>query len=157
LIRLLLTFACQLFWWATFRTTKSAVKIHILLDLKTSIPEYIFISEESLHDVNALDGINVPAGSYLVVDRAYVDFERLDRSTNDRINFVIRAKTNTKYKILNSGQTDPTTGVLSDQAILLTGLNSKQKYPECLRRVRYYDAETQKTLVFLTNNLKISA
>ena len=147
----------SVFWWATFRTTKSAIKIHTLLDLKTSIPEYIFISEGSLHDVNALDGITLPAGSYLVMDRAYVDFERLNRLANERINFVIRSKTNMKYEILNSGQTDPSTGVLSDQAIMLTGLNTKQKYPECLRRVKYFDAETKKTLVFLTNNFKISA
>ena len=91
------------------------------------------------------------------MDRAYVDFERLNRLADDRVNFVIRAKTNTKYKILNSGQTDPSTGVLSDQAIMLTGLNTKEKYPECLRRVKYFDAETKKTLVFLTNNFKISA
>lgn len=147
----------SVFWWATFRTTKSAVKIHTLLDLKTSIPEYIFISEGSLHDVNALDSINLPSGSYLVMDRAYVDFERLDRLANERINFVIRSKTNMKYEILNSGQTDTSTGVLSDQAIMLTGVNSKHKYPECLRRVKFYDAETKKTLVFLTNNFKISA
>ena len=147
----------SVFWWATFRTTKSAVKIHTLLDLKTSIPEYIFISEGSLHDVHALDSINLPSGSYLVMDRAYVDFERLDRLANERINFVIRSKTNMMYEILNSGQTDPSTGVLSDQAIMLTGLNTKQKYPECLRRVKYFDAETKKTLVFLTNNFKISA
>ena len=147
----------SVFWWATFRTTKSAIKIHTLLDLKTSIPEYIFISEGSLHDVNALDDINLPAGSYLVMDRAYVDFERLNRLADERINFVIRSKTNMKYEILNSGQTDPSTGVLSDQAIILTGLNTKQKYPECLRRVKYYDAETKMILVFLTNNFKISA
>lgn len=147
----------SVFWWATFRTTKSAIKIHTLLDLKTSIPEYIFISEGSLHDVNALDGINLPTGSYFVMDRAYVDFERLDKLANERINFVIRSKTNMKYEILISGQTDPSTGVLSDQAIMLTGLTSKQKYPDCLRRVRYFDAETKKTLVFLTNNFKISA
>lgn len=147
----------SVFWWATFRTTKSAIKIHTLLDLKTSIPEYIFISEGSLHDVNALDSIYLPSGSYLVMDRAYVDFERLARLTNDRINFIIRVKANIKYETLNSGQTDPSTGVLSDQAIMLTGLTTKQKYPECLRRLKYYDAETKMTLIFVTNNFKISA
>jgi len=146
----------SIYWWATFRTTKSAININTLLDLKTSIPEYIFISEGSQHDVNDLDNINLPTGSYLVMDRAYVDFKRLCRLANDRINFVISSKTNMKYEILNSGQTDLSSGVLLDQTIMLTGLNTKQKYPECLRRVRYYDAKTEMILVFLTNNFKIS-
>ena len=147
----------SVFWWATFRTTKSAIKIHTLLDLKTSIPEYIFITEGSVHDVNILDSISLPAGSYLVMDRAYVDFERMFELANDRINFIIRAKTNLKYRVLNSGRPNPTRGILSDQAIALTGVNSTQRYPECLRRVRYYDKETQKTFIFLTNNFKLSA
>ena len=147
----------SVFWCATFRTTKSAIKIHTLLDLKTSIPEYIFITEGSVHDVNILDSISLPAGSYLVMDRAYVDFERMFELANDRINFIIRAKTNLKYRVLNSGRPNPTKGILSDQAIALTGVNSTQRYPECLRRVRYYDEETQKTFIFLTNNFKLSA
>jgi len=146
----------SVFWWATFRTTKSAVKIHTLLDLKTSIPEYIFITEGSVHDVNILDNLILPGGSYLVMDRAYVDFERLWQLASDRINFVIRAKTNMIYRVLNSGLPDKDKGILSDQTIVLTGVNSIQNYPECLRRVRFYDAETQKTFVFLTNNFKLS-
>jgi hypothetical protein len=147
----------SVFWWATFRTTKSAVNIHTLLDLKTSIPEYIFITEGSVHDVNILDNLILPGGSYLVMDRAYVDFERLWQLASDRINFVIRAKTNMIYRVLNSGLPDKDKGILSDQTIVLTGVNSIQNYPECLRRVRFYDAETQKTFVFLTNNFKLSA
>lgn len=147
----------SVFWWATFRTTKSAVKLHTLLDLKTSIPEYIFITEGSVHDVNILDSIDLPRGSYLVMDKAYIDFERLGRLASDKINFVIRAKTNLKYKVLNSGQPDKDTGILSDQAIALTGINSAQKYPESLRRIKFYDADTQKTFVFLTNNFRLSA
>ena len=147
----------SVFWWATFRTTKSAVKLHTLLDLKTSIPEYIFITEGAVHDVNILDSIVLPRGSYLVMDKAYTDFERLGRLASDKINFVIRAKTNLKYKVLNSGQPDKDNGILSDQAIALTGINSAQKYPESLRRIKFYDSDTKKTFIFLTNNFKLSA
>jgi transposase len=147
----------SVFWWATFRTTKSAIKIHTLLDLKTSIPEYIFITEGSVHDVNILDNIDLPRGSYLVMDRAYIDFERLWDLASNRINFVIRAKTNLKYNVLDSGQPDKDKGILSDQCIRLTSINSTQRYPDCLRRVRYYDVETQRTFVFLTNNFKLTA
>ena len=147
----------SVFWWATFRTTKSAVKLHTLLDLKTSIPEYIFITEGAVHDVNILDSIVLPRGSYLVMDKAYTDFERLGRLASDKINFVIRAKTNLKYKVLNSGQPDKDNGILSDQAIALTGINSAQKYPESLRCIKFYDSDTKKTFIFLTNNFKLSA
>lgn len=147
----------SVFWWATFRTTKAAIKIHTLLDLKTSIPEYIFITEGSVHDVNVLDNIDLPRGSYLVMDRAYVDFERLYNLAVNRINFVVRAKSNLKYEVLNSGQPDKDNGIQSDQCILLTGVNSSQKYRDSLRRVQYYDADTQRTFVFLTNNFKLSA
>jgi len=147
----------SVFWWATFRTTKSAVKLHTLLDLKTSIPEYIFITEGAVHDVNILDSIVLPRGSYLVMDKAYTDFERLGQLASDKINFVIRAKTNLKYKVLNSGQPDKDNGILSDQAIALTGINTAQKYPESLRRIKFYDSDTKKTFIFLTNNFKLSA
>jgi hypothetical protein len=147
----------SVFWWASFRTTKSAIKIHTLLDLKTSIPEYIFITEGSVHDVNVLDNIDLPRGSYLVMDRAYIDFERLWNLTSNRINFIIRAKANLKCSVLSNGQPDKDNGILSDQCIRLTGINSTQRYPDCLRRVRYYDTETQRTFVFLTNNFKLTA
>ena len=145
------------FWWATFRTTKSAIKIHTLLDLKTAIPEYIFITEGSIHDVNILDNIDLPRGSYLVMDRAYIDFERMWDLAKNRINLVIRAKTNLKYKVLDSGQPDKDNGIISDQSIRLTGINSNQRYPDCLRRVRFYDVDTQRAFVFLTNNFKLTA
>jgi len=147
----------SVFWWATFRTTKSAVKLHTLLDLKTSIPEYIFITEGAVHDINILDTVVLPRGSYLVMDKAYTDFERLGQLASDKINFVIRAKTNLKYKVLNSGQPDRDNGILSDQAIALTGVTSSQKYPESLRRIKFYDSDTKKTFVFLTNNFRLSA
>ena len=147
----------SVFWWATFRTTKSAIKIHTLLDLKTSIPEYIFITEGSVHDVNILENIDLPRGSYLVMDRAYVDFERLWDLASDRINFVIRAKNNLKCRIFDNGLPDKASGVLSDDCIRLTGINSSQRYPDCLRRILFYDDETKRTFVFLTNNFKITA
>jgi hypothetical protein len=147
----------SVFWWATFRTTKAAVKVHTVLDLKTSIPECIYITEGSVHDVNILDSIQLPRGSYLVMDRAYIDFERLRHLADDRINFVIRGKINMKYRVLSSGCADKKAGVLSDQSIELTGPTSAEKYPSCLRMVKYYDVDTKKTFVFLTNNFKITA
>ena len=94
------------FWWATFRTTKSAIKLHTILDLKNSIPEYIFITEGSVHDVNILDEVSLPGGSYLVMDRAYIDFKRLLQLAKNRVNFVVRAKRNLKYRVLDSGIPD---------------------------------------------------
>jgi hypothetical protein len=91
------------------------------------------------------------------MDRAYVDFERMWDLAINRINFVIRAKTNLKYRVLDSGQPDKDSGIKSDQCIALTGINSTQKYPDCLRRVRYFDVDTQRTFVFLTNNFKLTA
>lgn len=147
----------SVFWWANFRSTKAAIKLHTLLDLKTSIPEYIFITDGSVHDVNIIDYISLPAGSYLVMDKAYIDFARLWRLAGDRINFVTRAKDNLKYKIVDSGVPDKSKGVLADQAIKLTGQKSSMRYPGVLRRIKFYDAETGKTFVFLTNNFKLSA
>jgi len=147
----------DVFWWAKFRTTKAAVKLHTLLDLKTAIPEYIFITDGSVHDVNVLDVVSLPGGSYLVMDKAYVDFRRLYRLAKENINFIIRAKDNMKYKVVDRGDTDKTTGVICDQAIELTNQVSAEKYPGPLRRIRYFDKETGNTLVFITNNFKLTA
>ena len=147
----------NVFWWATFRKAKAAVKLHTLLDLKTSIPEYIFITDGSIHDVNILDYISLPGGSYLIMDKAYIDFARLRRLAGERVNFVIRARTNFKYKVIDRRIVNKKQGVICDQTVELTGLLSSQKYPEYLRRVRYYDKETGKKFVFLTNNFKLSA
>ena len=147
----------DVFWWATFRTHKAAVKLHTLLDLKTAIPEYIFISDGSVHEVNTLDYISLTAGSYLVMDKGYLAFERLWRLTRERITFVIRAKDNMKYRVLDRGIPDKEKGIICDQTIILTNPLTSHKYPDCLRRIRYFDAETNNTLVFLTNNFKISA
>jgi len=147
----------SVFCWARFRTTKGAIKINTLLDLKTSIPEFIYISEGAVHEVNVLDYINLPTGSYLVMDKAYVDFNRLWNLAKDRITFVIRAKDNMDYKVTYRKNVDKSSGVFCDQAIELKGINSSKKYPGLLRRIRYFDKETGNTLVFLTNNFKLSA
>ena len=147
----------DVFWWAKFRSTKAAIKLHTLLDLKTAIPEYIFITDGSVHEVNTLDYFSLPAGSYLVMDKAYIDFARLRQFARERTNFVIRAKTNMKYRVLDRGVTAKEKGVLCDQTIVLTGTLTSKNYPECLRRIRYFDTETGKTLIFLTNNFKLSA
>ena len=147
----------DVFWWAKFRSTKAAIKLHTILDLKTAIPEYIFITDGSVHEVNTLDYFSLPAGSYLVMDKGYIDFTRLWRLARERTNFVVRAKKNMKYKVIERFLTDKTKGVLCDQTIVLTDPITNKKYPECLRRIRYYDAETANTFVFLTNNFKLSA
>jgi hypothetical protein len=147
----------SVFWWAKFRTTKAAVKMHTVLDLKTTIPEYVFITEGSVHDINALDYFSLPSGSYLVMDKAYVDFARLWRLACDRVNFVLRAKENMQYKVITRRKVDKNTGVLCDQTIELTSKSSFKKYPKRLRKIRYHDKETGNTFVFITNNFKLSA
>jgi len=147
----------DVFWWAKFRSTKGAIKLHTLLDLKTAIPEYIFITDGSVHDVNILDYFSLPPGSYLVMDKAYIDFLRLWQFSRERTNFVIRAKKNLKYRVLDRAITAKEKGVLCDQTIVLTGAETSKSYPEKLRRIRYKDDETGNTLVFLTNNFKLSA
>ena len=147
----------SVFPWALFRSAKSAVKLHTLLDLRGNIPSFIHISDGKLHDVNALDMIIPEAGSFYIMDRAYLDFERLFSMNNAGAFFVIRSKKNTLFKRRSSSPVDKSNGVRCDQTIKLTGLNTKKKYPKLLRRVKYHDSETGKTLNFLTNNEIISA
>ena len=147
----------ELFLWAPFRSTKAAIKIHTLLDLKTSIPEFIFISEGNVHDVNAMDLIPVQNGSYYIMDKAYVDFERLYNIKLDKAYFVVRAKENRQFKSINSRPVNKSLGIRCDQDIILTGINTSIRYPEFLRRIKFYDSEFNRTFVFLTNNFKISA
>ena len=147
----------SVFWWAKFRPTKAAVKLHTLLDLKTAIPEYIFITDGSVHEINILDYISLPGGSYLVIDKAYIDFNRLWKLDKENVTFVVRAKVNMRFKVLDRGLTDRKSGVICDQTIELRTPSSREKYPGPLRRIRYYDAETRKMLIFITNNFKLSA
>lgn len=147
----------NIFSWATFRKAKGAIKVHTLLDLKTSIPQFIHISNGSLHDVNILDMITIEKGSYYILDTGYIDFERLHRIKEEGANFVIRARDNLQFVKLDSRKVDKATGIICDQDIELKVFYSKQYYPTKLRRIRYYDAEYRRTLVFLTNNFKLKA
>ncbi|MEJ7625351.1 MAG: IS4 family transposase [Ferruginibacter sp.] len=147
----------EVFLWAPFRSTKAAIKIHTLLDLKTSITEFIFISEGNVHDVNVMDLIPIQKGSYYVMDKAYVDFARLYNIKQDKAYFVVRAKENMQFKRMSSRAVDKSLGILCDQDIMLTGINSSNRYPEHLRRIKFYDSEFNRTFVFLTNNFKLNA
>ncbi len=145
----------SLFPWATFRKRKGAVKLHTLLDLRGNIPTFIYISDGKLHDVNILDILPLEPGAFYVMDRGYVDFERLYAMTQGAAFFVTRAKSNLKFRRLYSRQVDRATGMICDQTIVLTGPISKKDYPEKLRRIKFNDPQSGKTLVFLTNNFTL--
>lgn len=147
----------SVFPWAHFRTAKSAIKMHTLLDLRGSIPSFIHISDGKLHDVNALDMLIPEAGAIYVMDRAYVDFERLHALHRAGAFFVTRAKSNMVAHRVYSKSSDRQSGIICDQTITLDGYRSCRNYPEQLRRIRYKDAETGRTLVFLTNNHTLPA
>lgn len=147
----------SLFPWARFRKHKSAIKLHTLIDLRGNIPSFIEITDGKIHDVNILDIIIPEAGSFYIMDRAYIDFARLFTFHLYGAFFVVRAKSNMNFRRLYSRPVDKTTGLKCDQIIVLTGVDSSDDYPEKLRRVRYYDTETNKNFTFLTNNFTISA
>ena len=147
----------SVFPWALFRSTKSAVKLHTLLDLRGNIPTFIHISDGKLHDVNVLDMLLPEPGAVYIMDRAYVDFARLYRLHTVGSFFVVRAKSNTKYRRRYSHSIDQSGGVRCDQTIILTGAKATTDYPQPLRRIKYYDQQTDKTFNFLTNNFAISA
>jgi transposase len=141
----------SVFPWAHFRSTKSAVKMHTLLDLRGDIPSFIHISDGKLHDVHALDMLVPEAGAIYVMDRGYIDFGRLYGLHQAGAFFVTRAKSNLSARRVYSASTDRTGGVIADQTIVLDGTRSRQDYPVHLRRIRFKVPETGKTLVFLTN------
>jgi Domain of unknown function (DUF4372)/Transposase DDE domain len=147
----------SVFPWAHFRTTKAAVKMHTLLDLRGSIPSFIHISDGKLHDVNALDLLLPEPGAIYVMDRGYVDFARLYLLHQAGAFFVTRAKSNIDARRLYSAPSDRAMGIICDQTIVLAGLQTSQHYPEHLRRIRFKDPETGKTLVFLTNQRTLPA
>jgi len=147
----------SLFDWAPFRSTKAAVKLHTLLDLRGSIPAFIHISDGKLHDVNVLDMLAFEAGAFYVMDRGYVDFARLYTLHQAGAFFVTRAKSPMDARRVYSATTDRTSGVLCDQRVMLNGFYSARKYSEHLRRIRFKDPESGKTLVFLTNNTALPA
>jgi len=145
----------SLFPWALFRTTKSAVKMHTLLDLRGNIPSFIHISDGKLGDVNVLDVLVLEAGAIYVMDRGYIDFARLFMMHQAQAFFVTRTKSNTKLRRIYSAPVDRSTGIICDQIVALTGTTSRKDYPEHLRRIRFKDPETGKTLVFMTNNFTL--
>jgi len=147
----------SVFPWALFRSTKSAVKLHTLLDLRGNIPTFIHISNGKLHDVNVLDILLPEPGAFYIMDRGYVDFKRLFTLNIAGAFFVIRAKSNTQYRRRYSRSVEKPNGVKCDQTIVLTGVNTASDYPQPLRRVKYYDEETGKIFNFLTNNFAIPA
>jgi len=145
-----------LFPWASFRKAKAAIKLHTLLDLRGAIPTFIHISDGKLHDVNVLDLLIPEAGAFYVMDRGYLDFERLYALHQAGSFFVTRAKSNFKFRRILSQPVDRCTGLICDQRVELIVLQSRQAYPERLRRIRYRDEEGR-TLVFLTNNMGLPA
>jgi len=147
----------NVFWWATFRRAKAAVKIHTLLDVKTSIPVFVHITAASVHDVHGLDELIYETGGYYIMDRGYIDFERLYNIDQHDAYFVIRAKNNLQFIRISSQKIDKKTGVMCDQQITLKGFYSSQSYEKVLRRVKFYDAEQNRTFVFLSNNLELPA
>lgn len=146
-----------LFPWARFRKRKGAVKAHILLDFRGSIPTFIEITDGLFHDVNILDQLILEPGAFYVMDRAYIDFLRLYRFNRCAAFFVTRGKSNLRFKRISAAVVDKTTGLRCDQTIRLTGFYSEQHYPDTLRRVRFYDEEQKRTFVFLTNNFDVPA
>ncbi|MDE2467204.1 MAG: IS4 family transposase [Bradyrhizobium sp.] len=147
----------SLFPWAPFRQAKAAVKLHTLLDLRGAIPTFIHISDGKLHDVNVLDLLVAEPGAFYVMDRGYLDFQRLYTLHQAGSFFVTRAKSNSKFRRLVSRSVDRSTGLICDQSVELTVFYSHQGYPDRLRRIRFKDPETAKTLVFLTNNFALPA
>ena len=147
----------SVFPWAPFRATKAAVKMHTLLDLRGAIPSFLHISDGKLHDVNVLDLLIPEAGAIYVMDRGYLDFERLHVLHQAGAFFVTRAKSNLDARRLYSAPTDRASGIICDQTIALNGYYSRQHYPDHLRRIRLRDPESIRTLVFLSNRFALPA
>lgn len=145
------------FCWATFRSTKGGIKLHTQLDLKTSIPEFILFSNAAVHDVNVLDVITFEANSFYIMDRGYVDYKRLYKIHLCDAFFVTRAKDNMNYRRLYSHPKDKTKGILFDQTILLNNYYASKDYPEKIRIIKFRDEQTEKELIFLTNNFHLRA
>jgi hypothetical protein len=147
----------SLFPWAPFRATKAAVKLHTLLDLRGHIPTFLHITDGKFHEINVLDLLIPEAGAFYVMDRGFIDFERLSRFDTAGAFFVTRAKSNFRFKRIAAKTVDKSTGLICDQSIVLTVFYSKQGYDRPLRRIRFRDPETGKRLVFLTNHLNLPA
>ena len=147
----------NVFWWAKFRKAKGGIKLHTLYDITTQIPAFIHITTASVNDMNAMDVIPYESEAYYVFDRGYVDFTRLFKITKHSAFFVIRAKSNLKFERMYSKKVDKKTGVQCDQIGKLTGFYVSKQYPEKLRRIKFYDKQTKRNFVFLTNNLELTS
>lgn len=147
----------SLFPWAKFRKNKGAVKAHVLLDLRGSIPTFIEITDGSVHDVNILDHITIEPGAIYVMDRGYLDMDRLYTIHQQCAFFITRAKSNTAMQRVYSRHVDKSTGLKCDQSVRFTVYKSKKEYPALIRRIKFYDADTGNTYIFLTNNFELDA
>ncbi len=147
----------SVFWWAKFRKYKGGIKLHTLFDINTQIPAFVHITPASVHDVNAMDALLYEMNAYYILDRGYVDYTRLYRITQHSATFVVRAKSNLKFNRMYSRKHDKSTGVKSDQVGKLLGYYVSKQYPAKLRRVKFYDTETERTFIFLTNNFELTA
>jgi len=147
----------SVFPWAHFRQTKAAIKLHTLLDLRGNIPTFVHITDGKLHDVHILDILMPEAGSFYIMDRGYLDFARLYAMHRNCAFFVIRAKSNLKFRRIYSHPIDESSGLRCDQSIKLTGFYTAKDYPEMLRRIKHYDSESGRTFVFLTNHFLLPA
>lgn len=147
----------SVFWWAKFRKTKAGIKLHTLYDIVTQIPTFIHITPATVNDMNAMDVIPYETGAYYIFDRGYVDYTRLYKIAILQAYFVVRAKSNLKFERMYSNKVDKSTGVLCDQVGRLTGFYVSKEYPQKIRRIKFFDSETQRTFVFLTNNMELSA
>lgn len=147
----------SLFPWAQFRKKKGAIKLHTLLDLKGNIPAYVWITDGKTHEVNILDLLVPDPGSIYIMDRGFTSFERMYTINNAKATFIIRAKSNLRFRRLYSRPVDKSTGLRCDQTIVLTGVHSKHDYPEKLRRIKFFDEKEQKNLNFFTNDFTLPA
>jgi len=147
----------SVFWWAQFRKTKGGIKLHTLYDITTHIPAFVHITEASVHDMNAMDYLVYEDGAYYIFDRGYLDFDRLYRITQSGAYFVIRSKSNLKFKRMYSNKVDKSAGVIYDQIGKLSGYYVSVDYPDKLRRIKFYDQKNNRELIFLTNNFELSS
>ena len=145
------------FQWANFRSTKAGIKLHVQLDLRSAIPEFIQITPAAIHEVNILDTISYQIDSFYILDRGYIDFKRLYRIHFSKAFFVIRAKDNLNFRCVKSGKKNKAAGILADQLIIVLGFYAFKDYPDKIRRIKFYDEEHDRILVFLTNNFELDA
>lgn len=147
----------NIFWWAKFRKTKGGIKLHTLFDVKSSIPSFLYISEAKLHDVKVLDLLNYEPESFYIMDKAYVDYGRLNVVHKSNAYFVSRAKSNMRFRRIYSRKSDKVNGIKYDQIGKLDGVRSMELYPDKIRRIKFYDSENDRIFIFITNNMTIDA